>query len=131
MDETYRVNTLSKPCRGCPWKIEARAQDIPNFDLARAESLAGTCPDEKGFGPGFFASWFACHQSVEGNDIPCAGWLAMTGSRHPRVRMAVGDGRLDAKALTPKKGWPALHSRYTEVLAKLRADTAAADEGSA
>ncbi len=64
-----------------------------------AESLAATCPDERGMGPDFSASLFACHKSREGKEIACAGWLAMVGHRHPQVRLAVLLKRLS----TPNK----------------------------
>ena len=85
-----------------------------------AESLAGTCPDEWGMGPDFSASMFACHQSKEGQENACAGWLATVGHRHPRVRLAVALGRLDAAALKAGAGWPRLHENYRLVLEKLR-----------
>jgi hypothetical protein len=86
-----------------------------------AESLAATCPDERGMGPDFSASLFACHKSREGKEIACAGWLAMVGHRHPQVRLAVLLKRLKPSALAPGAGWPALHTNYQQVLRKLRA----------
>ena len=118
-----RINKLSTPCASCPWRADATAADIPNFDLGLAERLAATCPDERGMGPDFFAGIFACHQSRIDEEFACAGWLAMVGHAHPRVRMAVGDGKVDIDALEPGKDWPPLHETYGEVLTKLRATT--------
>lgn len=115
------VKAPDRPCPSCPWRLDQNAQDIPNFSLEKAEGLAGTCPDENGMGPSFGASWFACHQSREGAEIPCAGWLAVVGRAHPNVRIAVMEGRLDAKTLDLPPDGPTLHSTYGEVLAKLRA----------
>lgn len=109
-----------KPCPSCPWRCAASAEDIPNFDLSLAERLANTCPDHKGMGPDFGASMFACHQSKEGDEFPCAGWLAKVGNRHPSVRIAVFEGRLDPAALKPGVDWPELHDTYQDVLDKLR-----------
>lgn len=64
---------------------------------------------------------FACHQSKDGAEIACAGWMATVGHRHPGVRLAVAMGRLDACALRPGAGWPDLHPNYQQVLEKLRA----------
>jgi len=122
------MNKLNKPCASCPWRVDATARDIPNFDLALAESLVHTCPDEKGMGPDFFAKVFACHQSKPGDEFACAGWLATVGHAHPRVRLTVSMGDVDAAALKPGKDWPKLHKNYQQVLAKLRATCDEADK---
>lgn len=123
--QTCKLNAPRMPCPSCPWRKDATAQDIPNFDLDLAERLAATCPDEQGMGPDFGASLFACHQSREGRDRPCAGWLAKVGHCHPVVRLAVRNGDLDPSTLAPKPEWPALHDSYGEVLRKLRANVQA------
>jgi hypothetical protein len=115
------MKTAGKPCASCPWRREASADGIPNFNMALAEKLAGTCPDHQGMGPDVGASMFACHQSNQGEEFACAGWLAQVGERHPMVRLAVLSGRLDPKALEPGKEWPELHENYQEVLEKLHA----------
>ena len=115
------LTTLAKPCPSCPWRVNRDATDIPNFDLSLAESLANCCPDTRNMGPNFGASMFACHQSREGAEIACAGWMATVGHRHPGVRLAVALGRFDASALRPGTGWPDLHPNYQQVLEKLRA----------
>lgn len=108
------------PCSSCPWRVDQGANAIPGFDIAKAEGLAGTCPDARGMGPDFGATWFACHQSAHGGEIPCAGWLARAGRTHPGVRIAVMEGRVPIEALDVAEGWPALHETYQGVLAKLR-----------
>jgi hypothetical protein len=118
MSEPYKV--LPTPCKSCPWQVNATATDIPRFQLQLAESLATTCPDERGFGPDVFAPQFACHQSREGDEFACAGWLAVVGHRHPAVRLAVAQGRLSVEALEPQKDWPELHGSYFEMMEKLR-----------
>ncbi len=125
MSDTCTLTTLAMPCPSCPWRLDATAQDIPHFDLDLAEHLAATCPDERGMGPNFGASMFACHQSKEGRETTCAGWMATVGHRHPGVRLAVAMNRLDASALRPGEHWPALHPNYQQVLEKLRATTPA------
>lgn len=113
--------TLAKPCPSCPWRVDKDAAHIPNFDLELAEGLAGCCPDKRNMGPDYGASMFACHQSKDGAEIACAGWMAAVGHRYPGVRLAVAMGRLDASALRPGAGWPDLHPNYQQVLEKLRA----------
>lgn len=120
MSVSDNLNTLKRPCGSCPWIVGNAAADIPHFELDLAEKLAATCPDHRGMGPGPEASLFACHQSVEGAEFACAGWLAVVGHRHPIVRAAVCFDQLDPEALRPRPGWPELHANYQQVLAKLR-----------
>lgn len=126
--ESCFLNTLAKPCSSCPWRTDRDAADIPNFSMELAEGLARCCPDERGMGPDFDASMFACHQSRDGNEIACAGWLAVVGHRHPGVRLAVAMGRLDATTLRPRAGWPVLHASFQEVLKKLRKTHSSGDD---
>ncbi|WP_369796867.1 DUF6283 family protein [Cupriavidus sp. WS] len=121
MSDACGLNSPPKPCSSCPWRCSSEASDIPGFDLQLAEDLAATCPDHRGMGPDGGASFFACHQSKEGAELACAGWLAQVGHRHPGVRMAILSGRLDPKALVADPGWPELHDNYQQVLEKLRA----------
>jgi len=112
---------VRRPCPSCPWRLDQDAQAIPHFQLALAERLARTCPDERGMGPDFGASWFACHQSQPEQGIVCSGWLASVGHCHPGVRLAVARGDLDVEELAPGGDWPPLHASFQEVIAKLRA----------
>lgn len=112
---------VRQPCATCPWRRDQHADTIPNFSLALAEGLASTSPDGDGMGPEAFAPQFACHQSKDGAEIVCAGWLASVGECHPMVRLAVICGDLPAEALEAK---PELHETFTEVIEKLREDCA-------
>lgn len=112
---------IAKPCPSCPWRVDKDATHIPNFSLEKAEGLAKTSPCERGFGPSYSDNMFACHQSRGGEEFACAGWLATVGAEHPRVRFAVATGRLPHWALQPGDGWPALHTTFQQVIAKLRA----------
>lgn len=117
------ITTLPKPCPSCPWRVDQTASDIPNFDIEKAEGLAECCPDHCGASPAFDAPIFSCHQSKEGAEFPCAGWLATVGHRHPRMRYRAMLGDIPFEALEPGKDWPELHENYGDVLDKLR-DTA-------
>lgn len=117
MSESCKVRT---PCPSCPWRVDQDAQSIPNFSLDLAEDLANTSPDARGFGPDFGSPHFACHQSREGDEFACAGWLASVGGAHPGVRMAVFAGTIPMEALAPGDDWPALHESFVEVIEKLR-----------
>lgn len=119
-DTACALTTLSRPCASCPWRLDQDAGDIPNFDMDKAEGLSRCCPNERGFGPEFGAPMFSCHQSKDGAEFPCAGWLATVGARHPGVRFAAMAGRIPVAALEPGADWPELHDNYPEVLEKLR-----------
>lgn len=117
------MSAVRKPCTSCPWRVDQDATAIPNFSLDLAEGLADTSPDERGYGPSFESALFACHQSREGAEVVCAGWLAMVGARHPRVRWGVMFGTFEPESLSPGEGWPELHETFGEVIEKLRETT--------
>ena len=117
-----------QPCPSCPWRVDQDASAIPNFRLELAEGLDKTSPDEKGYGPNFTPAgepppMFACHQSTEAKYVVCTGWLAVVGSAHPVVRLAVMKGEYDPEDLRPGAGWPELHKTFQEVIQKLRRGT--------
>ncbi|ANY10694.1 hypothetical protein AFB00_30270 (plasmid) [Pseudonocardia sp. HH130630-07] len=60
---------------------------------------------------------FACHQSGEGREQACAGWLAAVGADHLGARLAIAQGRLPAEALQPDPDGPALYGSWAELLA--------------
>ncbi len=117
------ANVCRKPCSSCPWRVDQDASAIPNFNLDLAESLASTCPDERGYSPDFGSPQFACHQSRMGSEVVCAGWLATNGGAHVQVRMQVIAGQIPVEALSPGEDWPPLHAEFAEVIEKLRAMT--------
>ncbi|WP_413460658.1 DUF6283 family protein [Herbaspirillum huttiense] len=127
-DRKKKLSTLKRPCVACPWRKKSSAQDIPNFDMELAERLSDTCPDQQGMGPDPSSRLFACHQSKEGDELVCAGWLASVGDAHPLIRLAVLQDRLSPESLRPRKNWPSLHSTYDEMMEKLRRTWKDSDE---
>lgn len=113
--------SVRQPCKTCPWRVDQHADAIPNFSLELAEGLANTCP-RNGYGPDLGSPQFACHQSKDGDEIVCAGWLATNGAAHPAVRINVFAGHTPAEALEPNEDWPDLHETFEEVIVKLRED---------
>lgn len=101
----------AKPCGDCPW-----SRDTPpgKFPAERYEALASTSGEPGNEAP-IGAPMFACHNSAEGKEIACAGWLAVEGKDHLGVRLAVVMGRLSGSVLEPAPGWPALFSSYAEM----------------
>lgn len=58
---------------------------------------------------------FACHKTVEGREQICAGWLAVAGWEHLRVRVMVLEGKVLGTALQPGPDWPELFDTYEEM----------------
>lgn len=104
-----------KPCPTCPWRVDQDASVIPGFSLDLAERLEATTRQD------FGAPVFACHQSHEGKEVHCAGWLARYGHQSIAVRMSVIAGRIPVEALDVGDDWPELHETFDEVIEKLRA----------
>ena len=102
------------PCKSCPWIVDNRAEDIPNFRLELAEGLAA-CQDGELLSP-----MFGCHLSKPGEEFVCAGWLAVHGYESIGVRLRLSRGMLDPEALHPQPDWPELHHDYDEMMVKLR-----------
>lgn len=105
------------PCRSCPWRVGSSADAIPGFSPQRAEDLRATCERSQGLG----TAMFACHQSRVGEEIVCAGWLAVHGRESIAVRIAVLEGRVPVQALDPGEDWPPLYADFDAMIANLRA----------
>lgn len=101
-------NYRKGPCRTCPWR---RDVEPGAFGIDRYEQLAVSCGS-----PQFGDPMFACHQTIEGQEVACAGWLAVHGLDHPNVRMAGMAGLVAEEALEPQPGWPPLFSSFEEMV---------------
>lgn len=110
--------TQRLPCPSCPWRVDQDASAIPHFSLSLAEALSKTCGAPGQEAP-LGSSLFACHQSREGREVVCVGWLAMAGEHNLQARLLQAQGRLPV--LRPDDTWPELHASYDEVIGKLRA----------
>jgi len=104
------------PCRTCPWRVGQHADEIPGFVLELAEGLVGTTSDQLG------APIFACHQSKDGGEIVCTGWLWRYGWKSIAVRLMLLRRELTPADLQPD-ATVELHETYEQVIAKLREDT--------
>lgn len=105
------MKRVKRPCDACPWRTDA---EPGRFPPERWEALRSSSADEQGFGPDFEGALFACHKTPQAGERACAGWLAVEGANHPRVRLAVMTGALPVCALTPGEDWPDLHESFTE-----------------
>lgn len=110
-----------RPCAECPWR-----RDVPpgQFPACRYEALQRTSPAPDGTSAPLDAPWFACHLTIEGRELPCAGWLAVEGHNHVGVRLAVCIGQVDPAALRPGDDWPDLYRDYAEMAEKMGAPDA-------
>lgn len=100
-----------RPCANCPWRKDSAAGEFPAERYEALRATAGVPGREAGLG----APIFACHKSEPGRDRACAGWLAIAGTDHLGVRLAVALGRLPAGALKPGEDWPDLFGSYREM----------------
>lgn len=96
---------VRRPCDECPWRADARPG---RFERARWDALRASAHDERAGSAPLGAPLFACHKTAEGGERACAGWLAVEGSGHVTVRLAVVTGALPADALAPGPDWPPL-----------------------
>lgn len=112
----------ARPCPDCPWRRDAPLQHFP---AERYELLRDTVrqPDENGHADApLDAPLFGCHATPRGGEHACAGWLAVEGLGHLRVRMALSLGDLEPEAIRPGEGWPELYESYDEMVAAQRFD---------
>lgn len=102
-----------RPCEECPFR-----KDTPpgQFPRERYAALRRTAPREDGTHPRLGDPLFACHKSAEGEEIACAGWLAVCGRDHVTVRLALAQGDLELHMVEPPDDWPELHKSYDEMM---------------
>lgn len=118
-----RLAYRKRPCENCPWRKDAPPGEFP---AERYEVLAASARRENGAGysdnPQMHDPMFACHKSADGKEIACAGWLAVCGSDHVRIRVAVIRGEMPPSVLRPGADWPELFETYQEMAATQAAD---------
>lgn len=105
------MNTRKRPCAECPWRRDIEPGQFP---AERYEELRNTT-GSRGKEVGIDAPIFACHKSTEGQETPCAGWLAAVGFDSLGVRIAAAQGRIPPEALRPGPDWPPLFDNYEEM----------------
>jgi len=69
-DEKTKL-AIVKQCKKCPWKVSSKNEDIPNYDRKKHESLGSTIWDN----PSYKGASMACHDSYEGKEFHCVGWI--------------------------------------------------------
>lgn len=109
------MKTRRRPCRECPW---VTSTDPGQFPAERYEALEATT-GERGAEAPIGSPLFACHKSIDGAEMPCAGWLAAVGIESIPVRLLVSFGEIPSEALRPGPDWPDLFESYEEMAAAM------------
>lgn len=108
------------PCDECPFRADNTDNPRSRFPPERWDALGDTVRDaDTAEHPGLGDPMFGCHKGQPGDpdaDLACAGWLALHGKDHVRVRLAVATGQLDGSALEPGDTWPPLHDSWSAVV---------------
>lgn len=107
-DETAGRLQRARPCPECPWR-----RDVPvgKFPPDRYRALAGSCGQT-------MEPMFACHKSVEGDEIACAGMLAVAGATSIRVRLGIAAGAINMAAVSAavsEADFPPLYGSFAEM----------------
>ena len=108
------MNIRPRPCAECPWvKTTEPGQFSAERFAALRPTTVGACGSEAVLG----AAMFACHKSAEGEEMPCAGWLAAVGYESLTVRINLARGEIPTEAMEPGPDWPDLFETYDEMAA--------------
>ncbi|MFF0870188.1 DUF6283 family protein [Nonomuraea sp. NPDC003560] len=98
----------------CPFLRDAPlgAFTPEQFDVMRVP-----CRSEHGHAE-LDAPLFRCHpgEPATGDDLACAGWLAVEDRNSLRVGLAIAFDRLPDTVLDPRPGWPALYNSFEEMV---------------
>lgn len=74
-----------RPCDNCPWRKDAPPGEFP---AERYRRLAASAYD-------LSSVLFACHKSLDGREVTCAGFLARGADHNLAVRLSYSTGRLE------------------------------------
>ena len=89
-----------KQCKHCPWKVSTDPHDIPNgYCETKHRNLRRTiskAPDTRALTSSAL-HMMACHETREGKELPCVGWLAhqLGPGNNLGLRFAVMTGKVD------------------------------------
>ncbi|WP_318515693.1 DUF6283 family protein [Photobacterium leiognathi] len=108
------------PCKQCPWKKSSKVggSDIPNFDIELMRNLVNTCPpanvdisqrDD-------FRKLFACHESPEGKEKVCAGYVARDGQFNLNLRLLAAMSKTNVLAIVENAEKHELYDNFHDML---------------
>lgn len=111
-----------KQCAKCPWKVSTNPRDIPgDYCEVQHAALRRTIAEEGSLaGLGGSLRIMACHETPEGRELPCVGWLAhqLGEGNNIALRLAVIKGRIDADIETVGEQ----HRRFEDTLPRSEED---------
>ena len=88
-----------RQCAKCPWKVSTDPYDIPNgYCPTKHAALDNTIAEPASLrdlgGP---LRMMTCHETVDGKELPCVGWLAqqLGPGNNIALRMAAMTGQID------------------------------------
>ena len=89
-----------RQCEKCPWKVSTDPYDIPNgYCPSKHASLDSTIAEPASLHSlgGGGLRMMACHETIEGKELPCVGWLAhqLGPGNNIALRMAAMTGQID------------------------------------
>lgn len=85
-----------RQCAKCPWKVDTDPHEIPNgYCPTKHANLENTIAAPGSLAPGPLRI-MACHETSQGKELPCVGWLShqLGPGNNIALRVAVMTGRL-------------------------------------
>ncbi|MYM61609.1 hypothetical protein GTG28_20625 [Vibrio sp. OCN044] len=112
-----------KPCKHCPWKRSSKVGggDIPNFSLSLMRNLASTAKGGAVHDRDQFRKIFACHDSKEGSECACAGYVARDGLHNLNVRLLAIQNDVDLTSIIREAEKHELYDSFEEMLSDYEA----------
>jgi len=93
-----------RQCAKCPWKVDTDPHDIPGgYCPEKHKKLGSTIAEPARIPiPGSPLRLMACHETAEGKELPCVGWLEnqLGAGNNIGLRLAVSCGQFDANIET-------------------------------
>ena len=104
------------PCEGCPWRrdVEPGQFEACRFEALKTTSMQPTVTSARDL---LEQPLFACHETKEGRELVCSGWLVVAGVENLRIRLAHAQGELPPEAFQPGDNWPPLFDSYDAMAA--------------
>jgi hypothetical protein len=91
-----------KQCAKCPWKVSTDPHDIPDgYSVELHRGLADTIAEPGSVRLGGLRM-MACHETYNGKELPCVGWLVhqLGPGNNIGLRLAVLNGKIDGNVKT-------------------------------
>lgn len=106
-----------RQCRKCPWRVDVDPTDIDNYDRDMHEAMIDRLSHRGGFETVLHGlRIMACHESKEGAEFPCVGWMAheLGPGNNIGLRIAAAAGRIDTDFELVGDQHPSLESTLSD-----------------